>query len=68
MSNSRDRRLAALEAKSPSYSLRVTTMSESLDWTPAERKMHQAQLVAALPKHSGLTVVIRRFFGISGSR
>ncbi|WP_159013224.1 hypothetical protein [Acidisoma sp. S159] len=63
MSNSLDRRLAALEAKAlPDQGLRVAVMQEDLQWSPEQRRAAKARFCAGLPEHRGMTVVVRRFF------
>jgi hypothetical protein len=67
VSHSLDRRLAALEAKAlPDQGLRVAVMQEDLQWSPEERRAAKATFWAGLPKHRGMTVVVRRFFDESG--
>jgi hypothetical protein len=55
------RRIEALEAKAPDHGMRVVTRHEDLQWSPEGRVRHAAEFSAGLPKHRGLTVVVRRF-------
>jgi hypothetical protein len=55
------KRIEALEAGSPEQALRVVTRHEDLDLSPEERARHAAEFSAGLPRHRGLTVVVRRF-------
>jgi hypothetical protein len=70
MSNSMDRRLAALEAKArPDQGLRVAVMQEDLHWSPVQRRAAKATFCAGLPEHRGMTVVVRRLgseYGAAG--
>ena len=62
MSQSLDRRFAALEAKAPGMGVRVVTLHEPLSMPPAERAAYCAEQRARWGKHAGTTVFIRRFF------
>jgi hypothetical protein len=65
MSQSLDRRIAALEAKArPDQGLRVAVMQEDLRWSPEQRRAAKATFCAGLPEHRGITVVVRRFFDL----
>ncbi len=54
--------LAALEAAAPEHGLRVVCRHEDLGWTPEQRETGRLAFLGELPKHRGLTVVVRRFF------
>jgi hypothetical protein len=54
------KRLEALEAQAPDNAMRVVTRHESLDWTPEQREAERQTFLAGLPRHRGLTVVIRK--------
>jgi hypothetical protein len=62
MSQSLDRRIAALEAKAPGMGVRVVTLSEPLSMLTAERIAFCAEQRARWGRHAGMTVVVRRFF------
>jgi hypothetical protein len=63
MNRSLGSRLAALESLAPEHGLRVVRRYEGLDWTPEHREAERRTFLAGLPKHRGLTVVIRRLCG-----
>ena len=62
------KRLEALEAGAPDHGLRIVTRHEDLAWTPEQREAERRAFLAGLPKHKGLTVVIRRFSESSPQR
>ena len=62
MSQSLDRRIAALEAKAPGMGMRIVTLHEPLGMPPAERAANCAEQRVRWEKHAGVTVVVRSFF------
>jgi hypothetical protein len=58
---SQHRKAAHSGALRPEQALRVVTQDEDLSWSQEERVRHAAEFSAGLPKHRGLTVVVRRF-------
>jgi hypothetical protein len=62
MSQSLDRRIAALEAKAPGMGVRVVTLHEPLSMPAAERAAYCAEQRGRWGKHAGMTIVVRRFF------
>jgi hypothetical protein len=62
MSQSLDRRIAALEAKAPGMGMRVVTLHEPLSMPPTERAAYCTEQRARWGKHAGLTIIVRRFF------
>ena len=62
MSQSLDRRIAALEAKAPGMGMRIVMLHEPLSMPQARRATYCSEQRGRWGKHARMTVVVRRFF------
>jgi hypothetical protein len=62
MSQSLDRRIAALEARRLERGMRIVMLHEPLSMPPAKRATYCSEQRGRWGKHAGMTVVVRRFF------
>jgi hypothetical protein len=56
------KRLEALEATAPEHGLRVVHRHEEPGWAPEQQEAERRTFLAGLPRHRGLTVVIRKLW------